>query len=79
MISKGWIVPVNNATLSNTKCRYLPFCVTKQDKARVVFDGATTFKGAALNDAVYSGINLLNSLVEVLTRFRVEGPLARLI
>ena len=35
---------------------------TKQDKARVVFDG---------DDIVHSGINLLNGLVEVLTRFRV--------
>ena len=46
--------------------------VTKQDKASVVFDGAITFKGAALNDAVHSGIKLLNGLVEALTRFRVE-------
>ena len=37
-----------------------------------MFYGAATFKGGALNDAVHSGINLLNSLVEVLTRFRVE-------
>ena len=37
-------MPVNNATLSNTKCRYLPFFVTKQDKARVVFDGPLPLK-----------------------------------
>ena len=48
-----------------------PFFVTKHDKARVVFDGAATFKGAAVNDAVHFGINLLYGLVEVLTRFRV--------
>ena len=36
-----------------------------------MFDGAATFKGATFNDAVHSGINLLNSLVKVLTRFRV--------
>ena len=53
---------VNDATLSDTKCWYLSFFVTKQDKARVVFDG---------DDIVHSGINLLNGLVEVLTRFRV--------
>ena len=47
------------------------FFVSKQDKATVVLDGAATFKGLALNDAVHSGINLLNGLVEVLTRFRV--------
>ena len=43
------------------------FFVTKQDKARVVFDRAATSKRAALNDAVHSGINLSNGLVEVLT------------
>ena len=69
MISEGWIVPVDDAILSDTKCWYLPFFVTKQDKARVVFHGAATFKGAALNDTAHFEINLLNDLVEVLTRF----------
>ena len=36
-----------------------------------MFDGTATFKGVALNNAVHSGINLLNGLVEVLTRFPV--------
>ena len=63
MISKSWIVPVDDAILSDTKCWHLPFFVTKQDKAKVVFDGAATFKGAPLNDAVHSEINLLNGLV----------------
>ena len=36
-----------------------------------MFDGAANFKGAALNDADRSRINLLNTLVKVLTRFRV--------
>ena len=69
MISEGWIVSVDDAILSDIKYWYLPFFVTKQDKARVVFDETATFKGAALNDAVHSGINLLNGLVKVLTRF----------
>ena len=50
MISEGWIVPVDDAILSDTKCWYLPFFVTKQDKARVVFDEAATFKGAVEDD-----------------------------
>ena len=71
MISEGWIVLANDAILSDTKCWYFPFFVTKQDKPRVVFDGAASFIETALNDAVHSGINLLNGLVEVLTRFQV--------
>ena len=69
MIFEGWIVPTDDAILSDNKCWYLPFFVTKQDIASVAFDGAATFKGATLNDAVHFGINLLNDLVEVLTRF----------
>ena len=71
MISEGWIVPTDDEILSDTKCWYLLFFVTNQNKAMVVFDGAATFKGAPLNDAVHSGINLLNGLVVVLTRFQV--------
>ena len=44
-----------------------------QEKARVLFDTAITFGEAALNNAVHFEINLLNDLVEVLTRFRVVG------
>ena len=53
-------------------CWYLPFFVTKQDKPRVVFDEAAKFQGSALNDAVLSAVNLLNNLVDVLTRFYVD-------
>ena len=63
IISEGWIVPTDDAILSDTKSWYLPFSVTKQDKARVVFDRAATFERAALNNAVHSGNNLLNDLV----------------
>ena len=51
--------------------RYLPFFVTKQEKARVVYDGVAAYKGMCLNNAVLGGINLLNNLVELLTRFRL--------
>ena len=39
-----------------------PFFFTKRNKPRVVFDGAATCGGVALNDAVFAGTNLLNSL-----------------
>ena len=44
--------------------------MTKQTKSSVVFDGAATYKGVCLNDAVYPGEKLLNGLIDVLTRFR---------
>ena len=64
MISAGWLAPVDNALKKNF-CWYLPFFLTKQKKPRVVFDGATLYKGFLLNDAVYPGTNLLNRLVKV--------------
>ena len=70
LISAGWLAPVGNA-LKRNSCWYLPFFVTKQKKPRVKFDGAALYKRFWLNDAVYPGINLLNELVEVLTRFRL--------
>ena len=57
------------------KCWYLPFFVSRQDKPRVVLDGAATYNEMSLNDAVLPGLNLLNGLVEVLLRFRL-GRLA---
>ena len=70
LIDEKWIVPVDrNATMG--KVWYLPFFVTKQEKARVVYDGAATFRGKCLNQAVLAGTNLLNNLVEVLVRFRI--------
>ena len=70
LIDEQWIVPVDrNATTG--KVWYLPFFVTKQEKARVVYDGAATFRGKCLNQAVLAGTNLLNNLVKVLMRFRI--------
>ena len=46
--------------------------MTKQGKPCVVNDDAATFGGVSLNQAVLAGINLLNNLVGVLTRFRLD-------
>ena len=70
LLDAGWLVPVDKDS-NNNRTWYLPFFVTKQDKPRVVFDGAASFKGVSLNDAVLAGENLLNNLVEVLMRFRL--------
>ena len=45
--------------------------MSKQDKPIVVFDGAATFHGLSLNDAVLPRVNLSNGLVSVLNRFRL--------
>ena len=49
----------------------MPLLTVGASTPRVVFDGAATFDGTSLNDAVLSGINLLNGEVDVLTWFRV--------
>ena len=71
LIAEGWLIPIDEPVSVQDKAWYLPFFVSRQDKPRVVFDGAATFRGKALNDAVLPGINLLNGLVEVLLRFRL--------
>ena len=56
------------------KTWYLPhhpvYHPRKPDKPRVVFDAAATCKGKSLNTSLYTGPDLLNSLVGVLLRFR---------
>ena len=71
MIKEGWVESINEGVDHDGPCWYLPLFVTKQDKPRVVFDGAATFKGLSINHAVLSEVNLLNNLTHVLTRFRV--------
>ena len=44
----------------------------KPGKIRVVFDCSTKFMGNSLNDMLYKGPNLTNSLVGVLSRFRED-------
>ena len=70
LIKEGWIESVDNVHSVSPKW-YLPYFVTKLGKPRVVYDGAATFGGVFLNQAVLAGTNLLNNLVEVLTRFRL--------
>ena len=70
LIDENWISPVEKDSTSSPMW-YLPYFVTKQKKPRVVYDGAALHKGMCLNQAVLGGTNLLNNLVEVLTRFRL--------
>ncbi|XP_070196629.1 uncharacterized protein [Littorina saxatilis] len=57
-----------------TKAWYLPlfgvYHPKKPDKIRGVFDSSATFEGVCLNDMMYSGPDLTNSLIGILLRFR---------
>ena len=72
LLENGWIVPAGIVGDERQYGSwYLPFFVTRTAKPRVVYDGAATVGGASLNRAVLAGENLLNSLVDVLMRFRM--------
>ena len=70
LLEEEWIVSVNELSTGQPTW-YLPFFVTKQDKPRVVYDGAAKVGGTCLNQAVLVGPYLLNNLMEVLARFRL--------
>ena len=71
LICKKWIEPIEDLSSCVEPTWYLPFFVTKSAKPRVVYDGAAAVQVMSLNQAVFAGENLLNNLVEVLTRFRL--------
>ena len=71
---KGYIKRIKTEEL-RTKGWLLPhFAVVKKDgdktKIRIVFDAAAKSQGMCLNDALETGPNLQNDVVEVLVRFR---------
>ena len=51
---------------------YLPFFVTKPENSIVVYDGAAKADSKSLNWAVLAGKNMLNNLLQVLLRFRLD-------
>ena len=70
LLAEGWLTHVEKVKV-DVPTWYLPFFVMKQEKSRVVYDGAAAFKGMCLNHAVFPGANLLIRLTDVLTRFRL--------
>ena len=70
LLAENWLTHVEKVKVGGPTW-YLPFFVTKQEKSRVVYDGAATLKGICLNHAVFADANLLNGLTDILTRFRL--------
>ena len=77
-INKGYARKRDSKEVSkkSEKIWYLPhhpvLNENKPGKIRVVFDCAAKFTGTSLNDQLFSGPDLVNSLVGVLMRFREE-------
>ena len=71
LICKKWIKPIEDLSFCVKPTRYPPFFVAKSAKPREVYNGAAAVQGMSLNQDAFAGENLLNTLVEVLTRFRL--------
>ena len=79
LLSSGQAELVPHSELEKEEVWYLPhhgvLSDNKPGKIRVVFDGSCMFQGHSLNQYLLQGPDLNNTLVGVLTRFRL-GPVA---
>lgn len=75
-IAKGYVTKLTPADLSIKRSRvgYLPIFIVvhpkKPEKFRMVFDAAAKTNGTSLNDMLLKGPDQLNSLIDILRRFR---------
>jgi hypothetical protein len=72
---KGYVRPVPEQAIGKQRAYFLPhFPVCRDDKPstklRVVMDGKSEFRGVSLNKCVLPGPKVINSLFDVLVRFR---------
>lgn len=70
------IVPDNKMLSDNGQQWYVahhPVWHKQKNKIRVVFDCSLKYKGASINDALWKGPDLSNTLTGVLMRFRTEN------
>ena len=78
-LTDGYARPLRNDEIQEEKSHgiwYVPHHGVvnpkKPGKVRVVFDCASKFKGKSINDHMYTGPDVLNTLLGVLLRFRQE-------
>lgn len=80
-IAKGYVSKLTPQELLIERSRvgYLRIFIVvypkKPNKLRMVFDAAAKTKGQSLNDMLMKGPDQLNSLIDILRRFR-ENPIA---
>ena len=77
-LKRGFISKTDSSNYDEDSCSYLPWHVVHKSsslhtKVRVVFDASCKDRrlGLSLNDFLWKGPNLVNSLVEILLRFRI--------
>ena len=70
------LVKVLPSTIGNRRINYVPhhgvYHPAKPSRIRVVFDCSAVYKGTSLNKNLLQGLDLMNSLMGVLCRFRLE-------
>ena len=73
----GYAIPAPDDVSSSDVRWYLPhhpvINTKKPGKVRIVFDCAAKHQGVSLNDYLLQGPNMIQNLVAVLTRFRMEN------
>ena len=67
----NYIEPVDDSKDVECLVWYLPYFVTSQAKKRIVYDGSADLNGVCVNDFIETGPDLLNSLADILARFRL--------
>ncbi len=77
LFNEGFVeeVPPESDPPPGRKCYFPHFGTTqpfKPGKIRIVFDGACETKGVSLNSEIFSGPDLMNKLLSVLNKFRLE-------
>ena len=74
MLKLGYAAEINTVKSDDSKQRvwYIPHHHVRAEKFRVVFDASSRFAGVSLNDRLLQGPSNTNTLLGVLSRFRLH-------